>query len=102
MSVPVLGGEKNSVAVAPLHTKPLTVPALLKNQGPAAAANSITSQINIPSYIQAPLQAGDVVGKVTYSLGDIVLEEVPLLAVTSIDEGNSFKQLVDKLAARLF
>ena len=76
----------------------MTVPALLKDESPTTAAHSITAQINIPAYIQAPLQAGDVVGKITYSLGDIVLEEVPLLAVTSIDEGNVFKQLLDKLA----
>lgn len=102
LAIPVLGGSKNSVTVAPLHTKPLTVPALLKDESPAAAANSITAQINIPSYIQAPLRAGDVVGKITYSLGDIVLEEVPLLAVTSIEQGNIFKQLVDKLAVDFF
>ena len=98
LAIPVLGGSKSSVTVAPLHTNPLTVPALLKDESPTTAAHSITAQINIPSYIQAPLQAGDVVGKITYSLGDIVLEEVPLLAVTSIDEGNVFKQLLDKLA----
>lgn len=98
LAIPVLGGNKSSVTVAPLHTNPLTVPALLKDESPTTAAHSITAQINIPSYIQAPLQAGDVVGKITYSLGDIVLEEVPLLAVTSIDEGNVFKQLLDKLA----
>ena len=98
LAIPVLGGNKSSVTVAPLHTNPLTVPALLKDESPTTAAHSITAQINIPSYIQAPLQAGDVVGKITYSLGDIVLEEVPLLAVTSIDEGNIFKQLLDKLA----
>ena len=98
LAIPVLGGNKSSVTVAPLHTNPLTVPALLKDESPTTAAHFITAQINIPSYIQAPLQAGDVVGKITYSLGDIVLEEVPLLAVTSIDEGNVFKQLLDKLA----
>ena len=98
LAIPVLGGSKSSVTVAPLHTNPLTVPALLKDESPTTAAHFITAQINIPSYIQAPLQAGDVVGKITYSLGDIVLEEVPLLAVTSIDEGNVFKQLLDKLA----
>lgn len=102
LAIPVLGGSKNSVTIAPLHTKPLTVPALLKDESPATAANSITAQINIPSYIQAPLRAGDVVGKITYSLGNIVLEEVPLLAVTSIEQGNIFKQLVDKLAVDFF
>ena len=102
LAIPVLGGHKNSVVLAPLHTNDLTVPAILKDQSPAAAANSITAQISIPSYIQAPLRAGDVVGKITYSLGNIVLEEVPLLAVTSIEQGNIFKQLVDKLAVDFF
>lgn len=102
LAIPVLGGHKNSVVLAPLHTNDLTVPAILKDQSPAAAANSITAQISIPSYVQAPLQAGDVVGKITYSLGNIVLEEVPLLAVTSIEQGNIFKQLVDKLAVDFF
>lgn len=102
LAIPVLGGHKNSVVLAPLHTNDLTVPAILKDQSPATAANSITAQISIPSYVQAPLQAGDVVGKITYSLGNIVLEEVPLLAVTSIEQGNIFKQLVDKLAVDFF
>ena len=102
LAIPVLGGHKNSVVLAPLHTNDLTVPAILKDQSPATAANSITAQINIPSYVQAPLQAGDVVGKITYSLGNIVLEEVPLLAVTPVEDGNVFKKLVDKLAVGLF
>ncbi|MEE0133446.1 MAG: D-alanyl-D-alanine carboxypeptidase family protein [Treponema sp.] len=102
LAIPVLGGHKNSVVLAPLHTNDLTVPAILKDQSPAAAANSITAQISIPSYVQAPLQAGDVVGKITYSLGNIVLEEVPLLAVTPVEDGNVFKKLVDKLAVGLF
>ena len=102
LAIPVLGGQKNSVVLAPLHTNDLTVPAILKDQSPATAANSITAQISIPSYVQAPLQAGDVVGKITYSLGNIVLEEVPLLAVTPVKDGNVFKKLVDKLAVGLF
>lgn len=102
LAIPVLGGHKNSVVLAPLHTNDLTVPAILKDQSPAAAANSITAQISIPSYVQAPLQAGDVVGKITYSLGNIVLEEVPLLAVTPVEDGNVFKKLVDKLAIKFF
>ncbi len=102
LAIPVLGGHKNSVVLAPLHTNDLTVPAILKDQSPATAANSITAQISIPSYVHAPLQAGDVVGKITYSLGNIVLEEVPLLAVTPVKDGNVFKKLVDKLAVGLF
>ncbi|MBO7174822.1 MAG: D-alanyl-D-alanine carboxypeptidase [Spirochaetaceae bacterium] len=102
LAIPVLGGHKNSVVLAPLHTNDLTVPAILKDQSPATAANSITAQISIPSYVQAPLQVGDVVGKITYSLGNIVLEEVPLLAVTPVKDGNVFKKLVDKLAVGLF
>lgn len=102
MSVPVLGGGKNKVSVAPAHTTPLTVPALFKEQSPSMAASAITTQISIPAYVHAPLQTGDVVGKVSYVLGDVVLEEVPLLAVASVEKGNGFKQLVDKLALKFF
>jgi D-alanyl-D-alanine carboxypeptidase (penicillin-binding protein 5/6) len=102
MSVPVLGGGKNKVSVAPAHTTPLTVPALFKEQSPSMAASAITTQISIPAYVHAPLQTGDVVGKVAYVLGDVVLEEVPLIAVTSVEKGNGFKQLVDKLALKFF
>lgn len=102
VSVPVLGGGKNKVSVVPAHTTPLTVPALFKEQSPSMAASAITTQISIPAYVYAPLQTGDVVGKVTYVLGDVVLEEVPLIAVTSVEKGNGFKQLVDKLALKFF
>ena len=102
VSVPVLGGGKNKVSVVPAHTTPLTVPALFKEQSPSMAASAITTQISIPAYVHAPLQTGDVVGKVTYVLGDVVLEEVPLIAVTSVEQGNGFKQLVDKLALKFF
>ena len=102
VSVPVLGGGKNKVSVVPAHTTPLTVPALFKEQSPSMAASAITTQISIPAYVHAPLQTGDVVGKVTYVLGDVVLEEVPLIAVTSVEKGNGFKQLVDKLALKFF
>lgn len=66
------------------------------------AASAITTQISIPAYVHAPLQTGDVVGKITYVLGDVVLEEVPLIAVASVEKGNGFKQLVDKLALKFF
>ena len=102
VSVPVVGGRKNKVSVAPVHTTPLTVPALFKEQSPSMAANAISAQISLPAYVQAPLKTGDVVGKVTYALGDVVLEEVPLIAVASVEKGNGFKQLVDKLALKFF
>ncbi|MBR6566920.1 MAG: D-alanyl-D-alanine carboxypeptidase [Spirochaetaceae bacterium] len=98
VAVPVLGGADNFVALAPSHTEPLTVPALLQDRDASAAASSVTAQITLPSYVQAPLQAGDIVGKITYSVGNVVLEEVPLVAITAVDEGNGFKQFVDKLA----
>lgn len=100
VAVPVLGGAENSVVLAPSHLEPLTVPALLKDRDASVAAASVTSQITLPTYVQAPLQAGDIVGKITYSVGDIVLEEVPLVAVTAVDEGSGFKQFVDKLASQ--
>ena len=98
VAIPVVGGSKNAVALAPSHTTPLTVPALLKDRPAAAAADAVTAQMHLPSFTAAPIAAGDVVGKITYSVGEVVLEEVPLVAMEEVAAGNGFKRLVDKLA----
>ncbi len=100
MPVLVLGGRRNSVTLAPSHTTPLTVPALLQGQEPLASAAAVVSQIVLPSHLEAPVQAGDVVGKISYSVGEVVLEEVPLVAMESVEMGSGLKQLLDKLAIR--
>lgn len=102
VAVPVLGGGANSLALLPVHTVPLTVPALLPGKTAGDAASAVQAHVTIPPYLQAPVAAGDVVGKITYSLGATVLEEVPLVATAHISGGNGFKRLVDKLAVRFF
>ncbi len=100
MSVLVLGGKKNSVVLAPSRTTPLTVPALLQGQEPLASAAAVVSQIVLPGHLEAPVQAGDVVGKISYAVGEVVLEEVPLVAMESVEMGSGLKRLLDKLAIR--
>lgn len=100
MAIPVVGGSRNSVALAPSRTAPLTVPALLKDRPAAAAADAVTAKVTLPGHLAAPISAGDVVGKISYSVGDTVLEEVPLVAMEDVAEGNGFKRLVDKLAVK--
>lgn len=100
MAIPVVGGSRNSVTLAPSRTAPLTVPALLKDRPAAAAADAVTAKITLPDHLAAPISAGDVLGKISYSVGDAVLEEVPLVAMRDVAEGNGFKRLVDKLAVK--
>ena len=38
----------------------------------------------VPEYLQAPVKAGDVVGKVQYKFGDEVLEEFSIYAARSV------------------
>ena len=54
--------------------------------------------MHLPPFTVAPIAAGDVVGKITYTVGEVVLEEVPLVAMEEVAAGNGFKRLVDKLA----
>lgn len=100
VAVAVLGGRKNSVALAPSRITPLTVPALLQGQEPLASAAAVTSRIVLPGHLEAPVQAGDVMGKISYAVGEVVLEEVPLVAMESVPGGNGLKRLVDRLAIR--
>ncbi len=74
-SVTVLGGEKTELSVT---VKPQTV-ALLRD-----LKDMIKTDYNLPSYVWAPVQAGDTIGTVRYMLDETCLAEVPITAATSV------------------
>lgn len=54
--------------------------------------------IEMPSFLKAPIQVGDVFGNLVYSQGNLVLERVPLIADRTIDSCGSIKKMFDNLA----
>lgn len=96
--LPVLGGVENAVVAAPVSMEALTVPAVLEGKTPAEAAAAVTCSVTLPPYVAAPVATGEQVGTATYSVGDIILKQVPLAAVNEVAQGGRAKRALDALA----
>ena len=94
--VKVWQGKENALNLIEAKNHSLTVPSISEN-----AASKVVRTSQICDSIIAPVQAGDQLGKVQYSVDGIVLEEIPLIADRTIFEGNTIKKLADKLAQNI-
>jgi D-alanyl-D-alanine carboxypeptidase (penicillin-binding protein 5/6) len=80
-------GEAETVELAP--TTPLYVTL------PLGRESAIQATLDAPEALDAPLDAGAVVGTVQIKLGDRILAESPVAVAESVSEGGLFKRLVD-------
>jgi len=86
-------GEMESVDLAP--TEPLYVTL------PLGRESAIQATLDAPDTLDAPLEAGAVVGTVKIMLGERVLTESPVAVAEAVPEGGLFKRLMD-FVLRLF
>ena len=86
-------GEMESVDLAP--TEPLYVTL------PLGRESAIQATLDAPDTLDAPLEAGAVVGTVKIMLGERVLVESPVAVAEAVPEGGLFKRLMD-FVLRLF
>ena len=86
-------GEMESVDLAP--TEPLYVTL------PLGRESAIQATLDAPDTLDAPLEAGAVVGTVKIMLGGRVLAESPVAVAEAVPEGGLFKRLMD-FVLRLF
>jgi len=80
-------GEAETVELAP--TTPLYVTL------PLGRESAIQATLDAPEALDAPFDAGAVVGAVQIKLGDRILAESPVAVAESVPEGGLFKRLVD-------
>nr|WP_240724897.1 D-alanyl-D-alanine carboxypeptidase family protein [Halomonas niordiana] len=83
----IWGGEKNNLRIGVDREVSMTVP---RGRGEEMAA-----RLNLPSSIDAPVEAGERLGTLEVKLGDEVVGERPLVALESIEQGGIFKRLLD-------
>ena len=86
---PVTGGMENTVALQVGES-----PKLLMKAG---ESQNVQQSVQIREGISAPIQKGDVLGKVVYSAGGSVLAEVPITAGASVEAitfGSAFRYLL--------
>ena len=88
-SVIVSGGKEDAVSLIADIPSTLTVPHIQENL-------DLVITIEKPEVLRAPVSEGIEYGKVIYSLGDKVLQEVPLIASTSVEYAPLWKRVLDK------
>ena len=64
---------------------------------PKGQANAIKTQISVQPNLNAPLQKGQVVGKLTATLDGKVIAEKPLVALQAVEEAGFFSRMIDHI-----
>lgn len=91
MAVPVYGGSIRAVGAIPATGTSFTVRT-------GSGDGKIDETIQLDPWLEAPVDAGDVIGEVTYSMGGKVLHEVPLVADRNAAEGSPARRAFDAVA----
>ena len=86
-------GESEMVELAP--TEPLYVTL------PLGRESAIQATLDAPNTLDAPLEAGALVGNVKIMLGERILAESPVAVAEAVPEGGFFKRMID-FVLRLF
>ncbi|MDX1598360.1 MAG: D-alanyl-D-alanine carboxypeptidase family protein [Marinobacter sp.] len=88
----IWGGRDDELSVGVTEEVNVTIP--------RGSRESLESTVDLDSVIKAPIKVGDELGRVKVKLGDDVIVDQPVLALTDVPEGGLFKRLWD--AIKLF
>lgn len=83
----IWGGAQDQLKIGVAEDIYLTVP--------KGRRDDMTAQLNLPETLEAPVQAGEQLGTLNIKLGDKTLEEQPLVALQTVEEGGFFKRIWD-------
>ncbi|MEQ9546026.1 MAG: D-alanyl-D-alanine carboxypeptidase family protein [Marinobacter sp.] len=88
----IWGGRDDELSVGVTEEVNVTIP--------RGSRDSLESTVDLDSVIKAPIKVGDELGRVRVKLGDDVIVDQPVLALSDVPEGGLFKRLWD--AIKLF
>lgn len=86
-------GESEMVELAPTESLYVTLP--------LGRESAIQATLDAPDTLDAPLEAGAIVGNVKIILGERILAESPVAVAEAVPEGGFFKRMID-FVLRLF
>ena len=90
----VFGGDVNVLNLVPARTSSTFSIPVPKSE------EEVCVDVELPKFLQAPIQVGDVLGNLVYSQGDLVLERVPLIADRTVVDCGGIKKLFDNYALK--
>ena len=63
--------------------------------------SDITCSVNLPKFLYAPLNKGDILGSVVYKKGDMILGEAKLVSTKDIAVKEKEPKIIEKLFERI-
>jgi D-alanyl-D-alanine carboxypeptidase (penicillin-binding protein 5/6) len=88
-TVRVWGGTNPGLSLGLVKDMAITVP--------RGSKDKLEASMDIQGVIEAPVSKGQQLGKLVITDGESIVEEVPLVALTAIDEAGFFKSLWDAI-----
>ena len=88
-SVPVIGGEKDSIILNIDFENNIVIS---KNK-----TAGIVKKVYIPSFLYAPIKNGDEIGKIVYSNENEIIAEIPILSGEEVKQNTNPKNIIDKI-----
>jgi D-alanyl-D-alanine carboxypeptidase (penicillin-binding protein 5/6) len=95
-TIAVAGGKKSALFYKEAWSSPLTIPYTPED----LSQQSVSRKITISKTLTAPIKTGQKIGTETYSLGNITIAKIPLVADRTILATNVFMQFIDNLAVK--
>jgi D-alanyl-D-alanine carboxypeptidase (penicillin-binding protein 5/6) len=90
----VFGGDVNVLNLVPARfSSAFSIPV-------PKSEEEVRVDVELPKFLQAPVQVGDVLGNLVYSQGDLVLERVPLIADRTVVGCGGLKKFFDNYALK--
>lgn len=71
----------------------LTYPESVEMVVPAGRAHAVRGVVDVPNEVIAPIEAGQVLGEIRYTLGNAVLHRVEISAADRVTQGGFFRRL---------
>lgn len=90
-TLPVIKGTKNTLSIERTTKKPLSLM--------LCRSDKITTKLNLPSTLKAPVRQGDILGYEEYYLNGELLSQSPVIAGETVPERNLdyYKKIVQRL-----
>jgi D-alanyl-D-alanine carboxypeptidase (penicillin-binding protein 5/6) len=80
-------GKQRKAELVPSTTNAVTIP--------RAQANNLRMRLEIPSFVDAPLDKGTRLGRMIYSIGDKDVSIIDLMVAHDVPRGNIFRRILD-------
>ncbi len=93
--------EKMLRLIPAFNEKSFTVP-YVTGSSMKENLEAVNIRLELPDYCWGQVEQGSEVGKLVISVGDYILQEIPLVADRSLEKGNFITAVADSLLSRLF